>query len=196
MFCEFCGKKIDPKKHACPYCGQQQTARSGGNGFWDILSPQAATERVMEMEQKPPIEPYREPNRDPSKYGRKRKKRFLYQFMSILILVMLLFSIALNIFVFRELLHLKQDIDTLKHDIDQRIKTLEIKNEENEPAEPVPTEAENSQPNLAPMTDKSEETVIPEITEESQTPTQNMPTAEPDSPSVTTQPTDDEAFFG
>ena len=195
MFCEFCGKKIDPKKRACPYCGQQQTARSGGNGFWDILSPQAATERVTEMEQKPPIEPHREPNRDPSKNGRKRKNRFLYQLMSILILIMLLLSIALNIFAFRELLHLKQDIDTLKRDIDQRIKTLEIKNEETEPTESVSPAVENSQPTPAPTTDKSNETAIPEITEESQTPTQNMPTAAPTSPSVSTQPTDNEAFF-
>ena len=195
MFCEFCGKQIDPKKRACPYCGQQQTARSGGNGFWDILSPQAAAERVTEMEQKPPIEPHREPNRDPSKNGRKRKNRFLYQLMSILILVMLLHSIALHIFLLRELLPLTQNIDTLKRDIDQRIKTLEIKNEETEPTESVSPAVENSQPTPAPTTDKSNETAIPEITEESQTPTQNMPTAAPTSPSVTTQPSDNEALF-
>lgn len=40
MFCKFCGKQIAPSVHECPYCGELQEARSGGNGFWDILSPQ------------------------------------------------------------------------------------------------------------------------------------------------------------
>lgn len=196
MFCEFCGKKIDPRKRACPYCGQQQAARSGGNGFWDILSPQAAAERVVEMEQNPPIVPHREPNKDSSKNGHKRKKRFLYQLMSILILVLLLLSIAMNIFTFRELLRLSQDMETLKSDTEWRLKALELKYEETEPTESVPPAVENIQPTPTPTTDKSKETVIPETTEESQTPTQNVPTTGQTSPSVTTQPTDNEAVFG
>ena len=52
MFCKFCGKQIDPSAHECPYCGELQEARSGGNGFWDILSPQqSAAELAAIMRQ-------------------------------------------------------------------------------------------------------------------------------------------------
>lgn len=196
MFCEFCGKKIDPRKRACPYCGQQQTVRSGGNGFWDILSPQVATEKVLEMEQNPPIVPHREPNRDSLKNGRKRKKRFLCQLLSISILMLLLLSIAVNIFTYREILCLRQDMETLESETERRLKALELKYEETEPTESVPPAVENIQPTPTPTTDKSKETVIPETTEESQTPTQNVPTTGQTSPSVTTQPTDNEAVLG
>lgn len=37
MFCKFCGKQVDPSSRVCPYCGTSQEARTGGNGFWDIL---------------------------------------------------------------------------------------------------------------------------------------------------------------
>ncbi len=37
MFCRFCGKQVDPSSRVCPYCGETQEARTGGNGFWDIL---------------------------------------------------------------------------------------------------------------------------------------------------------------
>lgn len=37
MFCRFCGKQVDPSSCVCPYCGEPQEARTGGNGFWDIL---------------------------------------------------------------------------------------------------------------------------------------------------------------
>lgn len=37
MFCRFCGKQVDPSSRVCPYCGEPQEARTGGNGFWDIL---------------------------------------------------------------------------------------------------------------------------------------------------------------
>lgn len=41
MFCKFCGKQISPAAHECPFCGEAQAARSGGNGFRDILGPQS-----------------------------------------------------------------------------------------------------------------------------------------------------------
>lgn len=37
MFCKFCGKQVAPSDRVCPYCGEPQEARTGGNGFWDIL---------------------------------------------------------------------------------------------------------------------------------------------------------------
>ena len=37
MFCKFCGKQVAPSSRVCPYCGEPQEARTGGNGFWDIL---------------------------------------------------------------------------------------------------------------------------------------------------------------
>lgn len=37
MFCKFCGKQVAPSDRVCPYCGETQEARTGGNGFWDIL---------------------------------------------------------------------------------------------------------------------------------------------------------------
>lgn len=37
MICKFCGKQVAPSDRVCPYCGEPQEARTGGNGFWDIL---------------------------------------------------------------------------------------------------------------------------------------------------------------
>lgn len=50
MFCKFCGKQVAPSSRVCPYCGEPQEARTGGNGFWDILGKepvQAVSQTVV-----------------------------------------------------------------------------------------------------------------------------------------------------
>lgn len=52
MFCKFCGKQVAPSDRVCPYCGEPQEARTGGNGFWDILGKepvQAVSQAVVKQ---------------------------------------------------------------------------------------------------------------------------------------------------
>ncbi len=59
MFCRFCGKQVDPSSRVCPYCGEPQEARTGGNGFWDILGKepvQAVPQTVVKPIETPTYE--------------------------------------------------------------------------------------------------------------------------------------------
>ena len=186
MFCEFCGKRIDPKKRACPYCGQQQTARSGGNGFWDILSPQPVMERTSGAEQQPPVVTRREPDREFQKNGRKKRSHLAYRLMSITMLMILLLSIAMNVSVFWELCNLKQRIDVLESDIE----TQKLKNTEPEPTWSDPPAVKDSQSHPELATDESEKMSMPETTEESQNPERDTQITEQVSQIITEQPKD------
>ena len=67
MFCKFCGKRVDPSAHVCPYCGEPQEARSGGNGFWDIFGQQKATPETAVVIRKDPPAVRREESSAPAK---------------------------------------------------------------------------------------------------------------------------------
>ena len=36
MYCNHCGKNLEPGTVCCPYCGQKAESLSGGTGFWDL----------------------------------------------------------------------------------------------------------------------------------------------------------------
>lgn len=42
MFCKSCGKSVDTSMRQCPHCGRAVDALSGGTGFWDLLTDDAA----------------------------------------------------------------------------------------------------------------------------------------------------------
>ena len=108
MFCNFCGKKIAPEDRVCPYCGQAQESRSGGNGFWDILTNQSP---VDDADPEPmrtvrePVRPMREPAppmpAPPAPTDRRRRKTGRgILILSIITVVLLLGSIALDVVLF------------------------------------------------------------------------------------------------
>lgn len=108
MFCNFCGKKIAPEDRVCPYCGQAQESRSGGNGFWDILTnPSAADDADPEPVRtvREPVRPMREPAPPmptppvPSDRRRRKTGRGIL-ILSIITVVLLLASIALDVLFF------------------------------------------------------------------------------------------------
>lgn len=119
MFCNFCGKKIAPEDRVCPYCGQAQESRSGGNGFWDILAnPSAADDADPEPMRtvREPVRPMREPAPPmpappvPSDRRRKRTSRGIL-ILSIITVVLLLGSIALDVLLFFNIKAKSSDID-------------------------------------------------------------------------------------
>lgn len=125
MFCNFCGKKIAPEDRVCPYCGQAQESRSGGNGFWDILTNQSAVDDVDPEPMRTvrdPVRAMREPAPPmpappvPSDRRRKRTSRGIL-ILSIITVVLLLGSIALDVL-------LLFNIKAKSNDIDEKIGAL------------------------------------------------------------------------
>lgn len=119
MFCNFCGKKIAPEDRVCPYCGQAQESRSGGNGFWDILTnPSAADDADPEPVRtvQEPVRPMREPAPPmpappvPSDRRRRKTGRGIL-ILSIITVVLLLASIALNVLLLFNIKAKSSDID-------------------------------------------------------------------------------------
>ena len=119
MFCNFCGKKIAPEDRVCPYCGQAQESRSGGNGFWDILTnPSAADDADPEPVRtvREPVQPMREPAPPmptppvPSDRRRRRSSRGIL-ILSIITVVLLLASIALDVLLLFNIKAKSSDID-------------------------------------------------------------------------------------
>lgn len=82
MFCKFCGKRVDPSTHVCPYCGEPQEARSGGNGFWDIFGQQKATPETAVVIRKDPPAVRREESSAPAK---KKSAIFPITFLAVIL---------------------------------------------------------------------------------------------------------------
>ncbi len=121
MFCNFCGKKIAPEDRVCPYCGQAQESRSGGNGFWDILTnPSAADDADPEPMRtvQEPVRPMREPAPPmptppvPSDRRRRRSSRGIL-ILSIITVVLLLASIALDVLLFLNIVGINTKLETI-----------------------------------------------------------------------------------
>lgn len=136
MFCNFCGKKIAPEDRVCPYCGQAQESRSGGNGFWDILTnPSAADDADPEPVRtvREPVRPMREPAPPmptppvPSDRRRRKTGRGIL-ILSIITVVLLLASIALDALLLFNIKAKSSDIDekigALNTQLAQRNETL------------------------------------------------------------------------
>lgn len=66
MYCNHCGKNLEPGTVCCPYCGQKAESLSGGTGFWDLTDETrsqqpAAPQQPMAPQQAaqpaPPVRP-------------------------------------------------------------------------------------------------------------------------------------------
>ena len=66
MYCNHCGKNLEPGTVCCPYCGQKAESLSGGTGFWDLTDEPrsqqpAAPQQPMAPQQAaqpaPPVRP-------------------------------------------------------------------------------------------------------------------------------------------
>jgi len=114
MFCNFCGKNIAPEKRVCPYCGQTQDPRRGGNGFWDIftLQPEAA-EPGEEIQAVPKQTEFTTEN------DRRKRRGWINRIIRIFALVLLIL-IALEVVAFSKLHSQKKMIESLE----RRIETL------------------------------------------------------------------------
>ena len=120
MFCNFCGKKIAPEDRVCPYCGQAQESRSGGNGFWDILTNPSADDADPEPVRtvREPVRPMREPAPPmptppvPSDRRRRKTGRGIL-ILSIITVVLLLASIALDVLLFLNIVGINTKLETI-----------------------------------------------------------------------------------
>lgn len=168
MFCNFCGKKIAPEDRVCPYCGQAQESRSGGNGFWDILTnPSAADDADPEPVRtvQEPVRPMREPAPPmptppvPSDRRRRRSSRGIL-ILSIITVVLLLASIALDVLLFLNIVGINTKLETISEaltEVDGSTEALApettppASSETKAPTEPTsaPTTAATGEPSTA-----------------------------------------------
>lgn len=132
MFCGFCGKKIDPEESVCPYCGQPQESRNGGNGFWDLLSPQAEPAEDSRETVRPPLEGFAEqPSpRKQAKDGRKKNSK-ANRGVRTIILILLVVSVALEILAFCRVNGQRTMLDNLQRSMESQQKLLEEIEREN-----------------------------------------------------------------
>lgn len=123
MFCNFCGKRIDPEKRVCPFCGQPQEPRTGGNGFWDILTPEANAEKNEPA--RPPQPPAPPVRSQPNPNSHKRKigpERIIF---SGIVLALLAGSIVLYAVSFSGMKKRLRQVDAALKEIDQHIAEME-----------------------------------------------------------------------
>lgn len=174
MFCNFCGKKISPEKRVCPYCGQPQGVRRGGNGFWDIFTErEESTEWKKEIVQQP-VPSLKRTDQFAAEDDRKRRRiriRIL-RILRIVILVLLLVSIVSEIFMFAELRAMKKN----EQQLNQRIDMLELANSK----QIIPKPSASEKPQLQP--EKSQPETNPEQPAQTATATENA------KPRILTQP--------
>ncbi len=66
MYCNHCGKNLEPGTVCCPYCGQKAESLSGGTGFWDLTdeprsqqpaAPQQPLAPQQAAQPAPPVRP-------------------------------------------------------------------------------------------------------------------------------------------
>ena len=164
MFCNFCGKKIAPEDRVCPYCGQAQESRSGGNGFWDILTnPSAADDADPEPMRtvREPVRPMREPAPPmpappvPSDRRRRRSSRGIL-ILSIITVVLLLASIALDVLLFLNIVGINTKLETISEALTEVDGSTEALAPETTPPAPSETKAP-TEPTAEPTTTASTE---------------------------------------
>lgn len=132
MFCGFCGKKISSKEKVCPYCGQSQEDRKGGNGFWDLFSPQTDSDGAnRDTVSQPPentveqLDPRKQPK------DRKRKNSKKGNGFNCIVFALLILSILLEAVAFCGISSQKKTLQDMKKSLDTQQKTLDSLEEEN-----------------------------------------------------------------
>ncbi len=139
MFCKFCGKQVAPSDRVCPYCGEPQEARTGGNGFWDILGKepvQAVPQTVVKQ-----VAPSVHEDFD----GKKTKKKGVGS--RVLLLVVLLgiaCTVTLGVVELSTLGTLKKEMtaavqknETAIQALEEKMNLLTEKPKETQPSDPI-----------------------------------------------------------
>ena len=139
MFCKFCGKQVAPSDRVCPYCGEPQEARTGGNGFWDILGKepvQAVPQTVVKQ-----VAPSVREDFD----GKKTKKKGVGS--RVLLLVVLLgiaCTVTLGVVELSTLGTLKKEMtaavqknETAIQALEEKMNLLTEKPKETQPSDPI-----------------------------------------------------------
>ncbi len=57
MYCRSCGKQVKPGTAACPHCGREVEALSGGSGFWDLIEGCHAPAPAVVAPDQTPLQP-------------------------------------------------------------------------------------------------------------------------------------------
>lgn len=157
MFCKFCGKQISPAVHECPYCGQLQEPRSGGNGFWDILGNGnvPGSDSVRPMQPMQPVQPavaaqiptkaYAELlNRRLEQTEKRLKKCFAKKLAlnaAVCVLSVAACAALCGFFTSRSVNALTNDVDALAQGVNERMESLNADNREAPAAAPAATES-------------------------------------------------------
>lgn len=110
MFCKFCGRQIDPDLRECPYCSERQEARSGGNGFWDILTSRekAAHEVMSDIHAEPPAVG------QAKTFFKTQKKSMFPTVMLLVVLLGTIFNFAVGIVEISMFVNLEKELISVK----------------------------------------------------------------------------------
>jgi len=57
VYCRSCGKQVRPGAAACPHCGREVDALSGGSGFWDLLGREHVSDPTEVAPDQTPLQP-------------------------------------------------------------------------------------------------------------------------------------------
>lgn len=114
MFCKFCGKRIDPTKHVCPYCSAPQETRSGGSGYWDILDDPAAS--ASPARPAPTVQPVAPPSDGRLRAAIQKMHRTNLLAWVVVLACMLCALIVVTIAIRGSLVELSQRIDDVRQE--------------------------------------------------------------------------------
>ena len=178
MFCNFCGKNIAPEKRVCPYCGQTQNPRRGGNGFWDIFTPQP--EPTVPGEETVPFQAVPKQTEFAAENDRRRRRGRINRIIRIFALALLIL-IVLEVVAFSKLHSQKKMIESLE----RRIETLETEMLEAVEPQNVYTPQDYSDVKHDPLASKE---TVPEEKKESTPPVNPTVTKEQNTETSSTEP--------
>lgn len=139
MFCKFCGKQVAPSDRVCPYCGEPQEARTGGNGFWDILGRepvQAVPQTVVKQ-----VAPSVRGDFD----GKETKKKGVGSRMLLLVVILgIACTVTLGVVELSTLGTLKKEMtaavrknETAIQTLEEKMNLLTEKPKETQPSDPI-----------------------------------------------------------
>lgn len=139
MFCKFCGKQVAPSDRVCPYCGEPQEARTGGNGFWDILGKepvQAVSQAVVKQ-----VAPSVRGDFD----GKETKKKGVGSWVLLLVVILgIACTVILGVVELSTLGTLKKEMtaavqknETAIQALEEKMNLLTEKPKETQPSDPI-----------------------------------------------------------
>lgn len=139
MFCKFCGKQVAPSDRVCPYCGEPQEARTGGNGFWDILGKepvQAVPQTVVKQ-----VAPSIRGDFD----GKETKKKGVGSWVLLLVVILgIACAVILGVVELSTLGTLKKEMtaavrknETAIQALEEKMNLLTEKPKETQPSDPI-----------------------------------------------------------